>query len=108
MLLGVDGAAAQTSDPTLGAKLGAILCGHVWTAVDAGGIEGLPFRAVWTAVDACGQRLEIYGSEGWGFGVPPGVLLISFLRSHRPEMAERYGRALRKKGWAAHSRAAAG
>jgi hypothetical protein len=35
--------------------------------VDTRGHESLPFRAVWTAVDGCGHRLEIYGSEGWGF-----------------------------------------
>ena len=46
------GAACATA---LGAKLGAILCGLVWTAVDAGGIESLVFRAVWTAVDVCGH-----------------------------------------------------
>ena len=51
----------------LGAKLGAILCGHVWTVVDAGGHQALVIRAVWTAVDACGHGLEIYGSGGWGF-----------------------------------------
>ena len=50
----------------LGAKLGAILCGLLRTAVDSCGIETPPFRPVWTAVDACGHRLEIYGSEGWG------------------------------------------
>jgi hypothetical protein len=41
----------------LGAKLGAILCGRVWTAVDACGQGGLPLRAVWTAVDGCGHGL---------------------------------------------------
>jgi hypothetical protein len=41
----------------LGAKLGAIRCGLLWTAVDASGIGTLPFRAVWTAVDACGRRM---------------------------------------------------
>ena len=51
----------------LGAKLGAILCGFLWTAVDAGGIESLSFRPVWTSVDVCGHGLEIYGSEGCGF-----------------------------------------
>ena len=51
----------------MGAKLGAILCGSPRTAVDACGIESLSFRAAWTAVDTRGQRLEIYGSEGWGF-----------------------------------------
>ena len=50
-----------------GAKLGAILCGLLWTCVDSCGLEGLSFRAVWTAVDCCGHGLEIYGSEGWGF-----------------------------------------
>jgi hypothetical protein len=35
--------------------------------MDTRGIESLPFRPVWTAVDAYGRRLEIYGSEGWGF-----------------------------------------
>ncbi len=84
--LGSDGAVAQVSGflAAMGAKLEAIRGGLVWTAVDAGGIESLsfrdvwtavdacgiespPFRAVWTAVDGCGHRLEIYGSEGWGF-----------------------------------------
>ena len=51
----------------MGAKLEAIRGGLVWTAVDAGGIESLSFRDVWTAVDTCGHRLDIYGSEGWGF-----------------------------------------
>ncbi len=39
-------------------------CGRL---VDASGHRTLSFRAVWTAVDGCGRRLEIYGSEGWGF-----------------------------------------
>jgi len=51
----------------LGAKLGAIRGGSLRTAVDADGLESLSFRAVWTAADGCGRRLEIYGSEGWGF-----------------------------------------
>ncbi len=58
---------AQRRPAALGAKLGAIRCGFVWTAVDACGIETLSFRHVWTAVDTHGCRLEIYGSEGWGF-----------------------------------------
>ncbi|MCP3995671.1 MAG: hypothetical protein GY722_11475 [bacterium] len=41
----------------VGAKLGAIRCGLLWTAVDACGIESPSFRAVWTVVDACGRRL---------------------------------------------------
>ncbi len=49
----------------MGAKLGAIPCGRLWTRVDVYGIETLSFRAVWTAVDGRGHRLEIYGSEGW-------------------------------------------
>jgi len=56
-----------------GAKLGAIRCGRRWTCVDACGNESLCFRPVWTAVDTHGHRLEIYGSEGWGFESPPGV-----------------------------------
>jgi hypothetical protein len=40
------------------------LCGRLW---DTRGIGTLSFRAVWTAVDTHGRRLEIYGSEGWGF-----------------------------------------
>jgi hypothetical protein len=40
------------------------LCGRLW---DVCRIECLSFRAVWTAVDTRGRRLEIYGSEGWGF-----------------------------------------
>jgi hypothetical protein len=51
----------------MGAKLGAIRGGLLWTCVDAGGIESLSFRAVWTVVDTCGHGLEIYGSGGWGF-----------------------------------------
>ena len=51
----------------LGAKLGAIRGGQLRTAVDTRGTESVSFRAVWTAVDTCGLRLEIYGSEGWGF-----------------------------------------
>ena len=42
---------------TLGAKLGAIRCGLLWTCVDACGIESLSFRPVWTAVDGCGHGL---------------------------------------------------
>ena len=41
----------------LGAKLGAIRGGLVWTAVDAGGIESLSFRAERTPVDPCGHGL---------------------------------------------------
>jgi len=54
--------------------LGAILCGFLWTAVDVSGIESPWFRRVRTPVDGCGHVLEIYGSEGWGVRVPPGVL----------------------------------
>jgi hypothetical protein len=53
--------------PSLGAKLGAIRCGRVWTGVDAGARGSLSFRRVWTPVDTRGRGLEIYGSEGWGF-----------------------------------------
>jgi len=52
---------------TLGSQVGSHSPGHVWTALDAGGLECLSFRTVWIAGDGCGQRLEIYGSEGWGF-----------------------------------------
>ena len=52
---------------TVGAKLGAICCGPGWMAVDSYGQQTDLCRAVWTAVDAGGPRLEIYGSEGWGF-----------------------------------------
>ncbi|MBT8194278.1 MAG: hypothetical protein KJP22_12810, partial [Acidimicrobiia bacterium] len=51
----------------LGAKLGAILCGSLRTAVDAGGLKRPSFRPVWTPTDARGHGLEIYGSEGWEF-----------------------------------------
>jgi len=57
----------------LGAKLGAMRCGIVWTAMDVFGLDGLAFRAVWTAVDAYGHRLEIYGSEGRVVRISPGV-----------------------------------
>jgi hypothetical protein len=48
---------AQHGPAVLGAKLGAILCGRLWTGVDAGGIESPYFRTVWTAVDGCGRCL---------------------------------------------------
>jgi hypothetical protein len=51
----------------LGAKLGAIPCGIVWTPVDVGGPESRSAKRGWTVLDVCGHRLEIYGSEGWGF-----------------------------------------
>ena len=35
--------------------------------MDTGGLEGPPFQRVWTLMDPHGRRLEIYGSEGWGF-----------------------------------------
>ena len=57
----------------VGAMLGAIRPGFLRTAVDAGGLGGPSFRALPTAVDTCGLGLEIYGSGGWGFEVPPGV-----------------------------------
>ncbi len=50
-----------------GAKLGAILCGPHQTGVDGNGIETTLFQALWTPMDTYGRRLEIYGSEGWGF-----------------------------------------
>jgi hypothetical protein len=53
--------------PLSGAKLGAIFCGLVWTAVDSSGTGSLQFQSVWTPADLRGRRLEIYGSEGWGF-----------------------------------------
>ncbi len=40
-----------------GAKSGAVLCGLVWTAVDAGGSESSCSRSVWTVVDAYGHGL---------------------------------------------------
>jgi hypothetical protein len=43
--------------------------------MDADGHEAILYRAVWTVVDVHGRRLEIYGSEGWGF---------EFLRACRP------------------------
>ena len=51
----------------MGAKLGAIRCGFLWTPVDGGGLESPSFRPVWTPVDTYGRRLENYGSGGWGF-----------------------------------------
>jgi hypothetical protein len=36
-------------------------------AVDSSGTGSLQFQSVWTPVDLRGRRLEIYGSEGWGF-----------------------------------------
>ncbi len=42
----------------VGAKLGAIRRGLVWTPVDACGIESLSFRAVWTAVDTAWRSTD--------------------------------------------------
>ena len=81
-LWAVVGAWRHREPAALGAKLGAILCGLVWTAVDACGIESLCFRPVWTVVDACGHGLEIYGSGGWGF---------EFLRACRLNPLQRKG-----------------
>lgn len=53
----------RCGDLTPGAKLGAIRRGQVLTAVDAGEIESLSFRAVWTSVDTRGRRLENYVSD---------------------------------------------
>jgi hypothetical protein len=69
-------AGTPVSPPLLGAKLGAILCGRWWTAVDAGGLETVVFR---TCVDGCGRvwtgfvHLRI---RRLGVRVPPGVLLL--------------------------------
>jgi hypothetical protein len=54
----------------LGAKLGAILSGLVWTALDSSGTRSLQFQSVWTPLDLGGHRLEIYGSGGWVFESP--------------------------------------
>jgi hypothetical protein len=54
----------------MGAKLGAIVCGFLWTAVDSDGIESPSFRPVRTTVDTSGRGLEIYGSGGWVFESP--------------------------------------
>ena len=51
----------------LGAKLGAIRCGLLRTAMDHYGQRTVWFRTVWTAVDFYGRSASIYGSEGWGF-----------------------------------------
>ncbi len=53
--------------PALGAKLGAIRCGLLRTAMDHHGQRTVWFRTVWTAVDFYGRSASIYGSEGWGF-----------------------------------------
>jgi len=43
--------------PALGAKLGAIRGGRLWTAVDADGRGALPFRHVWALTSArCASR----------------------------------------------------
>jgi hypothetical protein len=53
--------------PVVGAKLGTIRCGSVWTAVDGRRPGGFAHRAEWLPVDTDGHGLDIYGSEGWGF-----------------------------------------
>jgi hypothetical protein len=53
--------------PAAGAKLGAILCGFPRSPVDTRGLRSPSFRALRTPTDAHGPRLEIFGSEGWGF-----------------------------------------
>jgi hypothetical protein len=79
----------------LGAKLGAILCGFLRTAMDVDGIESPLFRAVWTVVDAHGHGLEIYGSEGWGFESlracrrPLALQGVSVIGGHRAHSQKR-------------------
>ncbi len=51
----------------LGAKLGAIRCGLLRTAMDGYGQRTGWFRTLWTAADFYGRPASIYGSEGWGF-----------------------------------------
>ena len=51
----------------LGAKLGAIRCGLLRTAMDGYGQRTVWFRTLWTATDGYGRVASIYGSEGWGF-----------------------------------------
>ncbi|MEE8153880.1 MAG: hypothetical protein V3T53_02845, partial [Phycisphaerales bacterium] len=51
----------------LGAKLGAIRCGLLRTAMDACGRNPVVVRTPWTAADGYGRVASIYGSEGWGF-----------------------------------------
>ena len=63
---------APLADPAWGAKLGAILCELVWTAVDSTGTGSLLFRSVWTPLDTGGHGLEIHGSGG-GVRVSPGA-----------------------------------
>lgn len=46
------------------ARLGAILCGFIRTAVYVGGLQATSFRHAWTPADAYGRGLDIYGSEG--------------------------------------------
>ncbi len=53
----------------VGAKLGAISGGRLWTAMDDSGIGRLSFRAVSTVVDLGGRCLEIHGSDGWGLSL---------------------------------------
>ncbi len=62
----------------VGAKLGAILCGFVWMALDPGGIETLLFRPVWTDMGAYGYPWTARGDlriRRLGVRVPPGVPL---------------------------------
>ena len=63
---------APLADPAWGAKLGAILCELVWTAVDSAGTGSLQVRSVWTPLDTRGHGLEIHGSGG-GVRVSPGA-----------------------------------
>ena len=51
----------------LGAKLGAIRCGLLRTAMDGYGQRTVWLRTLWTATDSYGRPASIYGSEGWGF-----------------------------------------
>jgi hypothetical protein len=48
-------------------SLGAICGGLLRLSMDGDGIASLQYKAEGTAVDARGRRLDIYGSEGWGF-----------------------------------------
>ncbi len=57
----------RSSLRALGAKLGAIRCGLLRTAMDGCGLRTGWLRTVWTAADGHGRSASIYGSEGWGF-----------------------------------------
>ena len=83
------------AEPPPGANLGANGRGFGWAAVDAGGRLTVPARHRRIRMDRRGCDSSSYGSEGWGFEVPPSALsepagqrVPALHANHRPVIAK--------------------